>query len=896
MNNLNHENDIAVVGMACRFPGADDYNEYWCNLINGTGTLSNFSNEELLNEGIRSDVLKNSRYVRTKGIINDVRQFDADLFGILPRDAKIMDPQQRLMLECAWSALDDAGYNNEANSNENIVGMFVGCNVSSYYMNNILNSNDSASDNLSVLIGNGNDYFATRLSYFLNLRGPSLTIQTACSSSLVCVHAACQALLSRECDMAMAGGVSITFPCKSGYIYTPDSILAPDGVCRPFDSHSSGTVFSDGLGIVVLKKLEDALKDNDNIRAIIKGSAVNNDGKNKVGYTTPSIQGQSEVIALAYDFADVDPDKIGYIEAHGTGTPIGDPIEIKALTNAFRLHTLRNQYCAIGSVKANIGHLSVAAGIAGFIKTVLILSKKRIPPQINYTNPSSKIDFVHSPFYVNREAMDWPNNVPYYAGVSSFGIGGTNAHVVLAGAPVLNIEKSNRRYHLLPLSANSKNSINNIVGRFISNDSWKNFRLADVAFTLQNGRKEMSYRTFIVADDKGCMLKQLSEINTSQKIKFVNSSEQNRCFIWLFSEKTKFDGINIADLLNEENFLIVNLFRQFLSKLSKEDLEFFYDTLNKQKQNNYFITFIVEFILANFASVFIKHPDACIGSGIGVLSAAVFGNIFTFREGVLLACSSGSKSEWNNSFSKVKPQKPNDKFSINSMTNAMSLLENYDKADYWLNKIHDKSSLKALNGGKTLAIVFGNELQDNGLFDQVVYVDSIDEKMYADVSINNQFDIMSLCFLGNIWQIGYDVDLGKLYSEGYGYKVPIPTYQFDRKPYWVKRGVVLSNGDKSRDNKLLSENQKLHGNSPSGLNLMEIMVYFIWKDVLELEQFDIDDNFFKLGGDSLHLISIAEKVGALFNISVNVDQLLTHQTVRNLAVFLGEIIRDRVDS
>ncbi|PON19463.1 hypothetical protein C2W62_02545 [Candidatus Entotheonella serta] len=497
---------IAIVGMTGRFPGARNLDEFWQNIRNGVESISFFSEAELEAAGIAPAVIKSPHYVRAGAILDDIDQFDAGFFGFNPREAAETDPQHRIFLECAWEALEHAGYDPAAYAG--FIGVYAGAGGNPYALSSIYTN----SINIQSLISSDKDFLTTRVSYKLNLKGPSVAVQTACSTSLVAVQLACQGLQTYQCDMALAGGISIAFTQKTGYIYQEEGILSPDGHCRAFDVHAQGTVVGDGVGIVVLKRLEDAIADRDSIYAIIRGAAINNDGAVKVGYTAPSVGGQAEVIAMAQAMARVAPETITYIEAHGTGTALGDPIEIAALTEAFRAHTQKKGFCAIGSLKTNIGHVNAAAGIAGLIKTVLMMQHQCLPPSLHYTESNPAIDFANSPFYVNHTLSDWSTgNTPRRAGVSSFGIGGTNAHVILeeaAGLPLPQAERladasqtPDRQWQLLLLSARSQTALDtasaNLVA-YLQGLLNHNNRLADVAYTLQTGRRTFGHQRMAV--------------------------------------------------------------------------------------------------------------------------------------------------------------------------------------------------------------------------------------------------------------------------------------------------------------------------------------------------------------------------------------------------------------
>lgn len=499
-NNKAQSHKIAIIGLSGRFPGAKNIDEFWHNLCSGVNSISHFTDEQVIEAGASPETVKKPEYVKAWGILDNIDLFDAQFFGYNPREAEVLDPQQRVFLEESWNALEDAGC--DTDKFNGTVGVFgsVGRNT---YAKNLKSAGESngLADDYQIMISNDKDFLATRIGYKLNLGGPCLTVQTACSSSLVAVHMACKSLLNGECDMALAGGVSIKMPQKAGYLYQEGMILSPDGDCRAFDEKAKGTVGGNGAGVVVLKRFEDAVADGDNISAVILGSAVNNDGALKIGYTAPSVDGQAKVIAKAQANAGIEPDSVTYVEAHGTGTPLGDPIEVEALTQAFSKRTDKKGFCAIGSVKTNIGHLDAAAGAAGLIKTVLCLRNKTIPPSVNFNRPNPKINFKESPFFVNQSLTAWSNGAkPLRAGVSAFGIGGTNAHVILEEAPVFNSDPVNDKPLLFVLSAKSKKVLENMtanLAEFLGKHI--NINLADVAYTLQSGRKEFEYRRFFIA-------------------------------------------------------------------------------------------------------------------------------------------------------------------------------------------------------------------------------------------------------------------------------------------------------------------------------------------------------------------------------------------------------------
>ncbi|MDY7091401.1 MAG: amino acid adenylation domain-containing protein [Acidobacteriota bacterium] len=494
---------LAVVGYACRFPGARDAEAFWHNLRQGIASVSRFSEEEVLAAGADPAAVRRERYVRAAAVLEDEDRFDAGLFGFTPREARLLDPQHRHFFECGWAALEHAGI--DPAQSDGAIGVFAGSFLNGYLLGHLAPRPEVLEEAgwLSTRILNDKDFLATRLSYLLDLRGPSLTVQTACSTSLVATHLASQALLSYECDVALAGGVAIQIPQRLGYLYEEGGIFSPDGVCRPFDARGQGTVGGSGVGLVVLKRLEDALADGDVIHALVRGSAINNDGALKAGYTAPSVESQAEVVAAAQSLADLDPETITYIEAHGTGTSLGDPIEVEALTQVFRARTDRRGFCALGSVKSNIGHLDAAAGVAGLIKTVLALEHGELPPSLHCEQPNPAIGFEATPFRVHTELSPWPRGeTPRRAGVSSFGVGGTNAHVVLEEAPVRGESGPSRPWQLLPLSAATPAALERRARDLAEHlESHPQLALADVAHTLQAGRRALRHRRTVLARD-----------------------------------------------------------------------------------------------------------------------------------------------------------------------------------------------------------------------------------------------------------------------------------------------------------------------------------------------------------------------------------------------------------
>ncbi|AFH63113.1 JamP [Paenibacillus mucilaginosus K02] len=556
------EQGVAVIGMSGRFPGASDLEGFWQMLCEGRHGIRFFTEEELRENGVPEEQWKDPGYVRAKGMLSGPELFDAAFFGMPPREAEWTDPQQRLFLECSYEALESAGW--VPDRYEGRIGVFGGCSMSTYLLHRIaLQQGALGQDAESLILGCDKDFLTSRTAYKLNLRGPAVTVQTACSTSLVAVHLACQSLLSGECDMALAGGSSVSFPNAAGYRYQEGMILSPDGFCRTFDSEAQGTVPGNGVGVVALKRLELAAADGDPVYAVIRGSAANNDGGLKAGFTAPSPEGQAEVIADALAVSGVHPETIGYVEAHGTATPVGDPIEIAGLTRAYRQWTERSGYCAIGSVKSNLGHLDCAAGVAGLVKTVLALHHRKLPPSLHYHEPNPQLRLEDSPFYVQTQLGDWPEaGHPRRAGVSSFGIGATNAHVILEEAPSLKRDPSTRPWHVLPVSAGTETALEAAAERLREHLTSRLPGPADVeeiAYTLQVGRRGFPLRQAVVCRNGAEAVHRLGLPDTREPGQ--QAPGELRDAAWLFLPWRESDAEGLIELYRTEP-----VFRQHLQE------------------------------------------------------------------------------------------------------------------------------------------------------------------------------------------------------------------------------------------------------------------------------------------------------------------------------------------
>ena len=640
---------IAVIGMAGCFPGAKNIDEFWRNLRDGVESIIFFSDDELVSSGIDPTVLADPNYVKAGFVLDNVELFDAQFFGFTPREAEILDPQHRFFLKCACEALENAGYDPE--TYKGLIGIYAGAGTNSYLLNN-LNANRHLIESLDAFettLLSAKDFLTTRAAYVLNLRGPAVTVQTACSTSLVAVHMACQSLLTYHCDIALAGGVSLKSPQKKGYLYREGMILSPDGHCRAFDARAQGTVVGNGVGIVVLKRLADAIADGDSIHAVIKGSAINNDGSSKVGYTAPSVDGQAEVIAMAQAMAGVEPETISYIEAHGTGTPLGDPIEIAGLSQAFRARSQKNGFCAIGSVKTNIGHTDVAAGAAGLIKTVLALKHKLLPPSLYFETPNPRIDFENSPFYVNTRLSQWePRGTPRRAGVSSFGIGGTNAHAVLEEFPAVGPSGPSRPAQLLLLSAKTSTALEtattNLAKHLKQNPD---LNLSDVAFTLKVGRTAFNRRRMLVCREHEDALGALSNLDPKRVLTSVQEPRDRPVAFMFPGQGSQYMNMALELYEAEPTFRQqLDTCSEFLKPDSGVDLRgLLYPSADHEesasRQLNRTATtqpalFVVEYALARLLIDWGIKPQAMIGHSIGEYVAACLAGVFSLQDALML--------------------------------------------------------------------------------------------------------------------------------------------------------------------------------------------------------------------------------------------------------------------
>ncbi|HEU0300785.1 MAG TPA: beta-ketoacyl synthase N-terminal-like domain-containing protein [Longimicrobium sp.] len=646
---------VAVIGMAGRFPRAANIDEFWANLRDGVEGTTVFTDDELRAGGVPEEHINNPRYVKSRAALQDVDRFDPTFWNFTVKQAQMMDPQQRLFLEASWEALESAGY--DPVTYEGSIGVYAGASMPTYMLYYLLKDPQllAGTSAWTRMLFTNNDFLTTHVSYRMQLRGPSMNIQTACSTSLVAVHQAVQSLLNGECSIALAGGASIWTPGTRGYMYEEGHIMSPDGHCRAFDADAQGTIEGEGVGVVCLKRLDRALEDGDPVLAVILSTAVNNDGQLKVGYTAPSIDGQADVIAEAQAVAGVTPDDLQYIEAHGTGTSLGDPIEIAALKQVFRGGTDRTEFCAIGAVKTNIGHLDAAAGVAGLIKTVLSLKHRQIPPTLHFKKPNPRLEIEGSPFFINDRLRDWevPGGAPRRAGVSSFGIGGTNAHAILQEAPVPEPSGPARPWHLLIFSHMTEKGREEQTQNFIR---WleenPDASMADVGFTLQAGRYFYRQRRTLVVRDRDDALQALKEMDPTRVKTRTDPHIMTPCVFMFPGQGSQYVGMAREIYAHEPAFRdVVDECCEILRPRLGVDLrEVIYPAEGrseeaaerlKQTALTQPALFVVEYALARMLRHWGYVTESMIGHSIGEYVAATLAGVFSMEDALLLVAERG---------------------------------------------------------------------------------------------------------------------------------------------------------------------------------------------------------------------------------------------------------------
>lgn len=869
--------EVAVIGAAGRFPGARNLDQFWHNLKHGIESITFFTDQELQEMGTASELLNDPHYVKARGVLTDLEYFDAAFFGYLPREAEIMDPQLRFLHETAWEALENAGYNADAYSG--LIGTYIGGGNNLFWMSQMMNRVNQVSA-YELMTLNKSDFFSTRLAYKLNLRGPAYTVQTACSSSLVSIHLACQSLLNGECDMALAGGVGIGMPQKTGYFFKEGMISSPDGHCRAFDAQSEGTVSGNGVGIVVLKRLEDALRDGDHIYAIVRGSAMNNDGLRKVGFTAPSVEGQSQVIQAAHYMAEVEPDSISYVETHGTGTILGDPIEIEALKLAF--DTPRKGFCGIASVKTNIGHLDYAAGVAGFLKTVLVLKNRMLPPSLHFSSPNPKIHFEDTPFYVNTRLVPWENSdYPLRAGVSSFGIGGTNAHIVLEEAPAGVESSEGRTWKLLPLSARSASALQRMsdnLARHLKEHDEMNF--ADMAYTLQVGRKEFHHRRMIVASTKEEAIQKLrTHATLNDGISVLQSENIQLVFYFQGNHPV---GVNLGkELYQKEKRFREEMDSCFevLKNLGLDLKPELYPTGEGADRANLPIQLAIparvayEVAMARSLNRWGVTPSLLSGDGIGEYPAACLAGVLSLEDALKLAVWQGQLAKGDGHLLPAPvirvqiPQIP----LISSVTGAP--LTEVGEIPYWTRLRVESSNEWSLEMDGTVSLSIGDlQCRDR------------------EGSEHHQL----LWQVGQLWLTGVSIDWKRFAEEEMHRRVPLPTYPFEGQffPFPTlptpQTTSVGRTTDQGREASILYRRTDLPEDYLAPRNEVEETIASIYQESLGLDRIGMDEDCFNLGLDSLKVIDLAARLRKRFQMKIPLPEIFRRRTIGEIAEWIGK--------
>jgi amino acid adenylation domain-containing protein/FkbM family methyltransferase len=962
---------IAVVGMAGRFPGARDLGELWRNLRGGVESIRFFTDEELFAAGVHPALLADPAYVKARGVLGDTDLFDAGLFELAPREAQVLDPQQRLFLETAWGALEHAGYGAERWRGE--VGVFAGASENTY-VHQILGHPSllAAVGRYSVSLANNPDYLATRVSYKLGLQGPALSVQTACSTSLVAVHLACRALLHGECDLALAGGASVRVPEQAGYLYEEGGIASPDGHTRTFDARAAGTVRSSGAGAVVLKRLEDALADGDTVHAVILGSALNNDGSHKMGFTAPAVEGQARVIRKAHLAAGVDPETIGYVEAHGTGTPLGDPVEIAGLTEAFRAGGARKTgFCALGSVKSNLGHTDAAAGIAGLLKTVLALKHGEIPPSLHFESPNPAIDFAGSPFYVVAGLSDWKTDGPRRAGVSSFGIGGTNAHAVLEEAPAGPAAVPGQRpAQLLVLSAATPSALEAATANLARHLELP-ADLADVSWTLQAGRKALRCRRALVCRGREEAVDLLRSGTSGEPARVWSRtlSADPLSVVFLFPGQ----GAQHAGMA-EELYAVEPVFREAL----EEACEILRPELGMDLRETLYAgsadlgetalaqpaLFAVEHALARLWMSWGVRPEALLGHSVGEYVAACLAGVFSLEDALRLVAARGRL---------IQAQPPGAMLAVPlSEAEVVRLLEDGPLALAAVNgpaacvvsgteedvrafreRLGEEVDCRVLHTShafhsalmdpvlEPFAEVLGGVAMHTPLIPFVsnrtgtwITADEATDPAYwaghlrgtvrfadglatllgqgrrtallevgpgatlgtfagksADLVVRSlrrpkedrpDLDVL-LGALGRLWLSGAEIDWAAVHSGERRRRIPLPSYPFERRRYWIEGVEGVKAQVESRPEEPVPA-------LPAGPRTpMEEIVARVWCELLGLDGVELHDDFFEIGGSSLMGLQMSSRLRRALGMSLPADLLLEAPTVSAMAKRLAAV-------
>ncbi|MBQ4844014.1 type I polyketide synthase [Pseudoalteromonas sp. MMG005] len=993
------ENAIAIIGLSARVPGSSELSEFWSNLCEGNTAFQALSDEDIKAQGIHEKFLSQENYIKVGTGIPDTDKFDAAFFDIPAREACVLDPQQRVFLEGCWEALESAGYATERSNRS--VGVFAGASMNSYWMRNLACEPEYVSSNsgFQSLLGNDKDYLATRVAYKLNLHGPAVTLQTACSTSLVAVHMACQNILLGECDMALAGGVSIKVPQEAGYFYQEGMPFSKDGKCLAFDKEGTGTIFGSGMGVVLLKSYEQAVVDNDDILAVVRGSSFNNDGNRKVGFTAPSSEGQVAAIKRALAVAEVDPKTISYIEAHGTGTNLGDPIEFQAIEEVYGQGKLP---CRIGALKANIGHLETAAGIVGLIKSVLMLQHKKIPPVANFTSINPHIDIDPTRFSFNTKLEAWHSEGPRRAGVSSFGMGGTNTHIILEEAncdKVCPAESADIHREIITLSAKSSKSLENMTENLAH---WlacnPEVSLQHVVATLQERRQDFTFRRAIIAKD----VAQALDVMTNQPQKQMTMSSASReDIVFLFpgagaqyvnmgrdlyrSNQVFRQAIDVC--LDRFDALLNHPIRQYLDAPDEQVDALMVDL---QKPNLMFpITFTFQYGFAQLFKSWGIHPKGLLGHSHGEYIIAHLAGVMDFdtvtllvakRAELMMKLKVGGMLVVPHSYDEVAPLIRGNHISVgakNSKRNTVlsgekgqlnsvkDLLETqlncevkwlhidaglhsylvdeiYDEfyqvvdscklhtpqldwvssisgdwvsasevtaAKYWAE--HMRNTVEYAKASATLVEKFGNavfvDLGPNQVVGELLRENHA-EKNLAIVSVarsvrqkESDYDILRDA-LSKVWLFGYPLDWQAMGTTTQQLMpLPLPTYAFDRKTYWIepkadsKEGADFENmtfisgvDEQESDVNTLGNRPNLMTPYTAPATATEESITDIWQKFFGINPIGSFDNFIELGGTSLLATEVIGEINKSHKCKVTLSDFLAGGNIKLVAALVSQ--------
>jgi acyl transferase domain-containing protein len=762
--------------------------DFWHNQRTGVESVTWFDTQELVEAGWPAQMVAASDYVPASAVIDDADLFDAEFFGYSPHEAEIMDPQHRLFAECARHAIDDSGH--DPSRFDGPVGVYAGCFANKYLPLNLTTNEQFRRSSLALnsRIYNDKDFLATRVAYLCDLRGPAITVQTACSTSLVAVHLACQALLSHECDMALAGGVALAVPLVGGYPGGGDGVFSPDGHCRPFDAAGGGTVPGYGSAVVVLRRLSDALADSNHIRALILGSAVNNDGSAKFGFGAPSVQAQAEVIATAQSVAGVAPETVGYVEAHGTATTLGDPIEVAGLAQAF--NTRERGFCALGSVKANIGHLDAAAGVASLSRAVLALEHGEIPPTINFRTPNPALRLDSTPFYIPTDARSWPaDTTPRRAGVSSFGIGGTNAHVVLQEAPAPRPATVDRHgWQLLVLSARTKQALTDAAANLAGHlDRHDELAVADAAYTMQAGRQRFPLRRHVVCRDRAEAVAALQAPDRPGEGAVETDARQ---VIFMFPGTASYRPGAGAELYRGDRTFAEQVDRCVATLSPRLGYDFF-STRPRDPRGVAAAAFTTQWALAGLWQSWGVSPAAMIGDGDGEYVAACVAGVLDVADALEVAVASAEGVQgaaFARAVARYERKPPRVPF-ISGVTGTWISPEEAVEPDYWSR--HLTTPARFADGLAELATEPGRVLLEVGPGNRLtsiaaarrgpVALSSMPPPDQARPEVAHLFDTV-----GRLWRSGVEIDWDAVHGEARPRRVPLPGYPFQRRRHWLE--------------------------------------------------------------------------------------------------------------